>query len=158
MKNAFKQAFLVLLTILFVSATPVTAYAQPTTQNVMNLVEATTLIADDDQMPAAPVCVSFENALSLDDVKRVEQAGGKVVQINGPEVNAFQSRLEDLLGQKAPYAISQVIIVSPDVTADTYNIALFSDGCLQTVLHLPVIVIDTIMGTEKRVPAGEKVD
>lgn len=137
-----KKFLLALLTTLFVSAMPLqAAYA----------------LADDANSKEA-CTVSYKDILPPEALDLLKANNGSLVELEGIQARAFQSRVEDLVGQKAPFTSTKIVIVHPNDEDDTiYNIAFVVNDCVMTILHLPPAVVDALLSPLETKP-GERVD
>lgn len=95
----------------------------------------------------APACVTFEGAVTATVVEQVAANGGEIVDLKGLDAQAFLSRLEELLGSNAPFPVDRIVLVLPTGEPNQdYNIGLFSEGCLKTILTLPASVVSAMRG------------
>lgn len=137
-----KKILFALLTTLFVSAMPLqAAYALA-----------------DDANPKEACLLFYKDALPADVLAELEAQNGSVVELEGVRAQAFLSRVEDLVGKKAPFTVNRIIIVTPNNEETTLvNIAYFSDDCMVAVMHLPPPVVEILLSPLEKKP-GERVD
>lgn len=137
-----KNLLLALLTTLFVNAMPLqAAYAQ----------------ADDAKIKEA-CSISYKDVIKPELRETLKAQNGTVIELEGVQAKVFQDRVEELVGQSAPFKANQVIIVNPDGDEEgTTNIAFFVDNCLKAAIHLPQYVVNTLTSPfEKK--KGERVE
>jgi hypothetical protein len=134
-----KNFFAIALTSLFVSAMPLQAASA----------------AAVDVQGSAPACVTYEGSVTPSVRQKVAEQGGLIIDLTDAPLSAFVSRLSELVGAVPPYTIDRVVLVRPTEDEDgLYNIGIFSDNCLKTVLNLPGEIVRAL--TAPPAP-GEKV-
>lgn len=114
----------------------------------------------EDIAPTSAGCLTIETIVSPTEAAKVETDGGSITKLEGAQAQAFLFRLEDLIGSKAPFTVDAFLLVKPDVDSDSYNIAIFGDGCMKTVMHLPTAVVEgsLLSSPTDKSTRGEKVD
>jgi hypothetical protein len=111
--------------------------------------------AETDVQGTTSACVTYEGSVTPAIRQKIAEQGGELTDITGLPLKAFVSRLSDLAGSSPPYTVDRVVIVRPTADEDDlYNIGVFSDNCLKTVLNLPGAVVRAL--TTPPAP-GEKV-
>lgn len=137
-----RNFFLILLTTLFVNAMPLqAAYAQ----------------ADDGK--SQDCSVSYQASIVDADVEALVKAkGGTYTEIEGVRAKAFQERVEEALGSKAPFSSDKIVLVNPDGEVDTLvNIGFFVNDCLKAMMTIPQEVVEKFLSPFEKKP-GERVD
>lgn len=137
-----RLALIAMLTTLFFSVTPLTAYS-----------------ADPAMTPPSSGCVMVESIVTPDAVAEIEKAGGSVVILSGIREEAFLARLVALVGSAPPFTVSQIYLITPDGDDNTYvNVAIIGDdNCIKGMLHLPQQIVEKLLSPLETKP-GERVD
>lgn len=140
MSNLFKRALFATLTMLVLAVMPLQA------ANAYSVEQGAKQLAQ-----APKECVG---AMAAKEIAKVEADGGSVTVLDGAKRDAFIDKLSDIFGKRPPYPVSSVTLVLPDNEEETsYNVGIFSEGCLVGFLQIPQAVIETLVK-----PDGEKVD
>lgn len=142
-----KKLLFALLTTLLVNAMPLqAAYA----------------VADDANGEANKQtqqdCISYLTILSDENREILKTQNGTIVELEGVRAKAFQSRVEEAVGSKAPFEADLIVIVNPNGEDDTLlNIVYFSNNCLKAFMHLPSQLVEMLLSPLEKKP-GERVD